>query len=111
MSNKAIGIVAYITIIGWIIAFIVHKGKDDKSEMAGYHIEQSLGLIIVAVALAIIGNILTAIVGIFGMLMMLVNLGLIVLWVIGLINAINEKRQPIPLIGPLFEGKFGFINS
>ena len=111
MSNKAIGIVAYITIIGWIIAFIVHKGNDNKSDMAGYHIEQSLGLIIVAVGLAIIGQILGAIAGIFSLLMMLVNLGLIVLWVFGLLNAINEKREPIPLIGPIFEGKFGFINS
>ena len=36
MSNKAIGIVAYITIIGWLIALIVHKGKDDKSAAAGF---------------------------------------------------------------------------
>lgn len=111
MSNKAIGIVAYITIIGWIIALVVHMGKDEKSELAGYHIEQSLGLIIVAIGLAIIGQILGAIAGIFSLLMMLVNLGLIVLWVFGLMNAINEKREPIPLIGPMFEGKFGFINS
>jgi uncharacterized membrane protein len=111
MSNKAIGIVAYITIIGWIIAFVVHTGKDDKSEMAGYHIEQSLGLILVAFGLMIIGNILTAMIGILGLLMMLINLGLIILWVFGLVNAVNEKREPIPLIGKLFEGKFGFINA
>ena len=111
MSNKAIGIVAYITIIGWIIAFIVHKGKDDKSPQAGFHIEQSLGLIITAVAVSIIGQILTSIIGILGLLFMIVNLGVLVLWVIGLINAINEKQEPIPLIGPIFQGKFGFINS
>lgn len=111
MSNKAIGIVAYITIIGWIIAFIVHKGKDNKSKLAGYHIEQSLGLIIVAVILAVIGNILVAIAGIFSFILLLINLAIIVLWVLGLLNAINEKHEPIPLIGPFFEGKFGFINS
>ncbi|TVS13125.1 MAG: DUF4870 domain-containing protein [Wenzhouxiangella sp.] len=111
MSNKAIGIVAYITIIGWIIAFVVHKTKDDKSALAGYHIEQSLGLILVAVGLAIIGQILGAVAAIFGLLLMVVNIGLIVLWVFGLMNAINEKREPIPLIGPFFEGKFGFINA
>lgn len=111
MSNKAIGIVAYITIIGWIIAFVIHKGNDEKSPMAGYHIEQSFGLILVAIALIIIGNILVAIAGILSLLMMLVNIGLIVLWVFGLINAINEKREPIPLIGKYFEGKFAFINA
>jgi uncharacterized membrane protein len=111
MSNKAIGIVAYITIIGWIIAFVIHKGKDDKSELAGYHIEQSLGLILVALGLMIIGNILIAVIGALAILLTLVNIGLIVLWVFGLINAINEKREPIPLIGKFFEGKFGFINA
>ncbi len=111
MSNKAIGIVAYITIIGWIIAFVIHKGKDDKSAMAGYHIEQSLGLIVVAIGLSIIGNILTAMISILGLLVLVLNLGIIILWVIGLLNAINEKREPIPVIGEFFEGKFGFINS
>ena len=111
MSNKAIGIVAYITLIGWIIAFVLHKSKDDKSPQAGFHIEQALGLIIVSVVASIIGQILTAIVGILGLLMTIVYLGIFVLWIIGLINAINEKQEPIPLIGPIFQGKFGFINS
>ncbi len=109
MSNKAIGIVAYITIIGWIIAFVLFKGKEDRSQQAAFHLEQSLGLIIVAVAVAIIGNILVAIAGIFSLLLLVVNIGIIVLWVLGLLNAINEKQEPIPLIGPLFQGKLTFI--
>lgn len=72
MSNKAIGIVAYITIIG---------------------------------------SILTAMISILVPLVLLLNLGLFILWVIGLLNAINEKREPIPVIGEFFEGKFGFING
>jgi len=111
MSNKAIGIVAYITIIGWIIAFVVHNGKEDKSALAAYHIEQSFGLILVAIALLIVGQILGSIAFVFGLLLSLVNIALIVLWVFGLMNAINEKREPIPLIGQYFEGKFGFINA
>ncbi len=111
MSNKAIGIVAYITIIGWLIALIIHKGKDDKSTAAGFHIEQSLGLIITAIAAAILGQILASIAAIFGLIMLVVNLAILVLWVLGLLNAINEKQEPIPLIGPIFQGKFGFINS
>ncbi len=110
MSNKAIGIISYITIIGWIIAFVLHKTKDDRSAATGFHIEQSLGLIIVAVALAIVGNILISVVPLLGLIFTVINLGLIVLWVFGLINAIQEKQQPIPLIGPFFQGKLTFIN-
>ncbi len=110
MSNKAIGIISYITIIGWIIAFVLHKTNDDRSAAAGFHIEQSLGLIIVAIALSLLSMILGAIIPFIGLLFFFVNLGLIVLWVIGLINAIQEKQQPIPLIGPIFQGKLTFIN-
>ncbi|MFU8831492.1 MAG: hypothetical protein ACNA7J_04970 [Wenzhouxiangella sp.] len=110
MTNKAIGVVAYITIIGWIIAFIIFKGKADRSQQAAFHLEQSLGLIIVAVAVAIIGNILVAIAGIFSLLLLIANIGIIVLWVLGLLNAINEKQEPIPLIGPIFQGKLTFIS-
>ncbi|MGY6631016.1 MAG: hypothetical protein ACXIUL_08415 [Wenzhouxiangella sp.] len=110
MSNKAIGIISYITIIGWIIAFVLHKGKDDRSPETGFHIEQSLGLIIVAFALAILSAIITNILPVLAMVFTIINVGLIVLWVMGLINAIQQKQQPIPLIGPIFQGKFGFIN-
>jgi len=110
MTNKAIGIVAYITIIGWIIAFIVFKGKEDRSRQAAFHLEQSLGLIIVAVGVAIVGNIMVAIAGFLSLVLMIANIGIIVLWVLGLLNAINEKQEPIPLIGPLFQGKLTFIS-
>ena len=33
-----------------------------------------------------------------------------ILWIFGIINAANEQKKPIPVIGQLFEGKFGFIN-
>ena len=110
MSNKAIGIISYITIIGWIIAFVLHKSKDDRSTATGFHIEQSLGLIITAFALAIISAIMTSVVSALSILFTIINVALIVLWVIGLINAIQEKQQPIPVIGPIFQGKLGFIN-
>jgi uncharacterized membrane protein len=34
---------------------------------------------------------------------------LLILWIFGIINAINEQKKPIPLVGKVFENKFGFL--
>lgn len=92
-EGKSIAIIAYLTIIGLIIAFVLNNDK--KNDFAKYHITQSLGLALTGLALGIIGLIpilgwLINIIGIFVLLYM---------WVMGLINAINEKEKPVPLLG------------
>ena len=44
MSKKTISIISYITIIGWIIAFLVYNNETEKSSLAKFHLKQSLGL-------------------------------------------------------------------
>ncbi|MGY0037769.1 hypothetical protein [Pedobacter sp. NJ-S-72] len=34
---------------------------------------------------------------------------ILVLWVLGIINAANEAQKPVPLVGKMFENKFSFI--
>ncbi len=92
-EGKTIAIIAYITIIGLIIAFVINNDK--KNAFAKYHITQSLGLALTGLALGIIGLIpilgwLINIIGIFILLYM---------WIMGLISAINEKEKPVPLLG------------
>jgi len=92
-EGKKIATIAYITIIGLIIAFVMNKDKEDS--FAAYHIKQSLGLALTGLALGIIGIIpfigwIINILGIFVLLYM---------WVIGLMNAINEKEKPVPFLG------------
>ncbi|MEM9160434.1 MAG: hypothetical protein AAGB46_15415, partial [Verrucomicrobiota bacterium] len=58
MDPKTRGIVAYLTLIGWIIALVTNNPKD---ELASFHIRQMLGLMLtmivasVLVAIPIIG--------------------------------------------------------
>ena len=44
MDNKTLSIVSYITIIGWIIAFVI--GKDKADDLLKFHLKQGLGLVI-----------------------------------------------------------------
>ncbi len=96
-NGKTVAIVSYLTLIGWIIALILNNGN--KTSLGSYHIRQSLMIIICGVVLGIL-NIILGFIPVIGWIIGLVlGLGLFVLWVIGLVNAINGKEQPIPVIG------------
>jgi uncharacterized membrane protein len=92
-EGKNTAIIAYITIIGLIIAFVMNTDK--KNEFAKYHIKQSLGLALTGLGLGLIGMIpilgwIINIIGIFVLLFM---------WIMGLVNAINGQEKPVPILG------------
>tara|TARA_R110000765_G_scaffold213296_2_gene318378 strand:+ start:579 stop:923 length:345 start_codon:yes stop_codon:yes gene_type:complete len=99
-EGKNIAIIAYITIIGLIIAYVMNNDKKDA--FATYHIKQSLGLAATGLALGIVGMIpiLGWIINILGIIVLLY------MWVMGLMNAINEKESPVPFIGEKFTSWF-----
>ncbi len=92
-EGKNIATIAYITIIGLIIAFVMNNEKKDP--FAAYHIKQSLGLALTGLALGIIGMIpiLGWIINILGIFVLLY------MWVVGLMNAINGKESAVPFLG------------
>ncbi|WP_339839138.1 hypothetical protein [uncultured Maribacter sp.] len=96
-EGKKIATIAYITFIGLIIAFVMNKDKEDS--FATYHIKQSLGLAITGLALLVIGMIpfLGWIINILGIFVLLY------MWVIGFMNAINEKESPVPFLGEKYK--------
>ena len=63
-----------------------------------FHANQSLVLLILAVA----GNFILGIIPIIGWVILpFFGIGVFVLWVIGVVNALNGKMQPLPLIGTI----------
>ncbi|MDR2234426.1 MAG: hypothetical protein LBE56_15040 [Tannerella sp.] len=106
MDNKTLSIVSYITLIGWLIAFFA--GKEKSNDLLKYHLRQSLGLTIISLIFSIVLSIIIMILPVLAMLSF-VNIVFFVLLVIGIINAANEAKKPLPVIGKLFEDKFGFI--
>ena len=92
-EGKNIAIIAYITIIGLIIAFVMNNNKKDA--FASYHIKQSLGLALTGLALGAIGMIpiLGWIINILGIFV------LFYMWIMGLVHALNGKERAVPFLG------------
>ncbi|WP_289024481.1 DUF4870 domain-containing protein [uncultured Salegentibacter sp.] len=108
MSVKTISIVSYLTIIGWIIAYFSNKNQDSKSELASYHLGQSMGIFIFGVILNIILGFIANVVSSSGVILFLLGLVPLIFIILGIITANNEALKPVPIIGTYFEGKFNF---
>ncbi|ATP55348.1 hypothetical protein CPT03_02155 [Pedobacter ginsengisoli] len=100
MDKKTIAIISYLTIIGWVIAYI--QLSKNKAQLAIFHIRQSLFLMLCAFVIFII-QMLFVFVPYVGWIISigfnLITLGFLVLWVIALINAINGEQKPLPIFG------------
>lgn len=90
MDKKTTDIVAYLTWIGLIIAFVI--GDREKSK---FHINQSLVIWLVGTvcgmlsAVPLLGGLISVVGGIF----------CFVCWFIGLIGAIQGTEKPVPFLG------------
>jgi len=97
-NGKTTAIVAYITIIGWLIAyFSMHQ--NNKTSLGSYHLRQTLLLFICSIIYQIIVMVVTMAVPAVGTILSIASLAFLVLWVIGLIAAVNGQEKPMPLIG------------
>lgn len=108
MNQKTLSILSYVTIIGWIIAYVKGKELQPKNDLVTYHLEQGLGFFILSILVNVILSVVVFMVPALGILNYL-SLVLLVLWVFGIINAVNEQKKPIPLVGAMFENKFSFL--
>ncbi|HWN88904.1 MAG TPA: DUF4870 domain-containing protein, partial [Chitinophagaceae bacterium] len=107
MDGKSIAIISYFTWIGWIIAFVMFNSN--KSQLAAYHIRQSLLLMILGILCYIVQIMLVFIPFIGWAIIFLLWIGLVVLWVLGLVAAINGQEKPIPVIGAMAQSIFSGI--
>ena len=111
MTNKTMAIVAYITVIGWVIAFLSFKRSASKSRLVNYHLGQGLGILIVYIALSVTGAVILSVIPALAIVFYLVLLVPFVLLLLGIINASNETERPVPFIGKIFEGRFNFLSN
>lgn len=96
MDKKTTGWLAYCTFIGWIVAYCA----GDK-EGAKFHLNQALviwlGYLCVGVA-----SVILAFIPVLGWLTTYAAyIFLLVMFILGLISAINEEEKELPLIGQI----------
>ncbi len=102
-SGKSAAIVAYITIVGTIIAYFMNN--ESKNPFASFHIRQALGINITFYVLG-------ALVSIFDswMISIAFYVFVLILWVYGLINAIQGVQREVPILGHYFQKWFSTID-
>ena len=101
-EDKTVAIVAYLHLIGFVIALIIHNQPGKKTLLGAFHLRQGLGIMLCSMCLGIIAivPILGWIVGCVGMILVLV------MWVMGIIAAINGEMKPAPIMGASFQKWF-----
>jgi len=103
-EGKTLSIVAYLTIIGSVIALIMNQDK--KNPFTAFHVRQGLGLCITYMLLGyFIGNfnswtISTAFWVGFG-----------ILFIYGIMGAITGKMNEVPFVGPLYQRIFSSLGQ
>lgn len=112
-EDKTVAILAYITLIGFIIAIVQHS--NNKTKLGAYHLRQVVGfmitgfvmsIILFLIALPIFGmGIRNAVDYSFfiGMFSFVVSIVLLICLIISIINAANGRLKPAPIFGRLFE--------
>ena len=92
-EDKTVAILSYITLIGFIIAIVMNSSK--KTKLGAFHLRQSLGLF------------LTSFLCIIPLLGLVIAIGILVFWIMGLISAIKGEMKPLPLLGGMYQKWFG----
>jgi uncharacterized membrane protein len=104
-EDKTTAILAYCTLVGFIIAIVLHGQK--KTALGTYHLRQALGLLITGIACWIGVLILTVVtLGIGALLMPVVGLLFLVAIIMGIVAAANGEMKPNFLLGKKYEEWF-----
>ena len=99
-EDKTVAILAYVTIIGFIVAIIMYQGN--KTQVGSFHLRQALGLVVTGLAGGIVAG-----VPILGWIVwFFVAIGLLVLWFLGLVSAIRGDMRPVPILGEHYQRWF-----
>ena len=104
-EDKAVAIISYLTLLGFVVALVLNSSK--KTKVGAYHLRQTLGLWLTAMACGF-GQIILVFIPILGWLAILAMWGtLFVCWLMGLLAAINGEMKPMPIVGSFYQDKLG----
>jgi uncharacterized membrane protein len=104
-EDRTVAILSYITLIGFIIAIVLHSSK--KTQLGAFHLRQVLGLFVTGFIFGLCAIVLVFI-PIIGWLAIFAGWVTLVTFVImGLIAAVGGKQKPVPLLGKHYQKWFG----
>lgn len=103
-EGKTLGLVAYLTLFGTLIAFFMNQDK--KNPFTSFHIRQALGLGILYIMIAFVVSSLDSV-----MVSMSFWIFFSILYLYGIFGAITGKMNKIPMLGDIFQNLFKSIGQ
>lgn len=105
--DRWIAMIAYCTPLGWVIAFFLHQ--QNPSRLSGFHLRQSLGLMLSLVGISFIQFLVLG-VPVIGVLTAplagLLNLLVFAAIIYSIVQAVSGKTTYLPILGNFFDIKF-----
>lgn len=108
-NNKIVGVLAYITIFGFIIALILNaEKKGSERSFNAFHLRQALGLGLIQIAILFVFQIIDFIFGIdLGGIW--IRLAVFILSITGILNVVKGEMKELPIIGNFISKTLGRI--
>lgn len=101
-QGKAAAIVAYLSIIGTIIAYFMNN--DTKNPFASFHIRQALGVHLTFYLLGVLVSAFDT-----WLISLPFYIFILILWGYGLVTAIQGERREVPVMGGYYQKWFSTI--
>ena len=89
MEKRTTDIVAYITILGWIVAYVAGEREDSK-----FHLNQALVVHLTFIVLVVLARI-----PIIGILARVLQIAVLIIGIMGLVYAVREQDYEVPILG------------
>ena len=103
-EDRTVAILSYITLIGFIVAIVIHSSK--KTQLGAFHLRQVLGLIVSGLGFGVCAFVL-AFIPIVGWLAIMVGwITMLVFVVMGFISAATGQQKPLPVLGEHYQKWF-----
>lgn len=93
-NSRVLGVVSYITWVGWIIAFLL---RDRTDAFVAHHLNQALLINL----LKIVGGLCVMLPRIGEGISSLIGVAALVLIIMGIYRAANWRTDPLPVIGEI----------
>lgn len=84
------------------VALILNNGKNQP--FAAFHLRQMFGILAAAIIVSVFVDVLPT-----GIIPLLMTCFFVVLAILGLISALRNQTDELPIVGPLFQKWFKFI--
>ena len=104
-EDRVSAVLAYVPVVGWLYVFLLQR----KNTLAIYHLRQSIGLFLFLIGTVVAWAVAAWLIAwipyaaaisaaTFTMVILLYLFGAIA-WLMGVINALNNKTKPLPAFG------------